>query len=72
MIMTHRVSHRKVLRLIDNRTKAFCLIFNFFVLDRLDPKVDFDISVFKIRQKLTELRYQEDKNAVNYETREIF
>ena len=48
---------KKVLRLTNDRTKVFCSIFKFsFVLDRLDPKLDFDISVLKIGQKLTESR----------------
>ena len=35
---------KKVLRLIDNRTKAFCLISEmFFVLNKGDPNLDFDI-----------------------------
>ena len=67
------MSQKTVLRLINNRTNAFCLIFKIsFVLDRLDPNLGFDISVLKIGQKLTELRELEDKNAVNHETREIF
>ena len=65
------VSQEGVLRLINNRTKAFCSIFVHFVLDRLEPNLNFDISVFKIRQKLTGLQYREDKNAGSCETREI-
>ena len=34
--------------------------------------LDFDISFLKIRQKLTELRQLEDKNAADHKTREIF
>ena len=36
------------------------------------PDLDFDISFLKIRQKLTELRQLEDKNAVDHKTKEIF
>ena len=47
----------KILPLINNRTKAFCSTFIIsFVLDRLDPNLDFDISVLRIGQKLLELR----------------
>ena len=38
-----------------------------FVLDRLDPNLDFHVAFLKIGQKLTELRELEDKNAVSYE-----
>ena len=70
---------RKVLRLINNRTKAFCSIYKIsFVSDRFDISLDFDTSFLKIKQvltlkieqKLAEL--QEDQNVVSHKTSEIF
>ena len=38
---------KKVLHLINNKTKAFCLNSEmYFVSDKGDPNLDFDISVF--------------------------
>ena len=66
-------SKEKVLRLINNRTNTFCLIFKIsFVSDSRDISLDFDISFLTIGQILTELRELEDQNAVNHETSELF
>ena len=62
----------KVMRLINNGTNAFRLIFKIsFVSDKCDIKLHLDISVLKIRQILTELQELEDQNAVNHETSEL-
>ena len=61
------------MRLINDRTKDFCLTFKIFrVLDRCDINLDFNISFLKIGQILTELHELEDQNAVNNETSELF
>ena len=62
----------KVLRLINNKTKAFCSILISFVSDRCDINLDVDISFLKIGQILTELQELEDENAVNHKTSELF
>ena len=64
----YQVSKKEVMRLINNKTTAFCLIFKIsFVWNRSDPHLHFDIPFLKIRQKLTELGELEDKNVVGHE-----
>ena len=64
---------KKVLRLINNKTKTFCSIFKIsFVSDWCDINLNFDISLLKIGQILTELQELDDQNAVNHETNELF
>ena len=65
--------HRKVLCLINNRTKTFCSIFkNISVWHRRGKILDFDISFLNNRQILTELQELEDQSAVSHETSELF
>ena len=62
--------HKKVLRLINNRTKTSSSISEMlFVLDKLDPNLDFEILFFSIELKLPDLCELKDKNALNHETR---
>ena len=64
---------KKVSCLINNRTKAFRSIFKIsFVSDKCDINLDFDTSVLKIRQILTELQELQTQNAVNHETNELY
>ena len=59
--------------LINNKKKAFTLIFKIpFFSDRWEINLDFDISLLKIGQILTELQELKDQNAVNHETSELF
>ena len=49
MPLTNLVSQKNARRLINNRTKDFCLIFNIsFILDRAQPKLDFTIKIVEI------------------------
>ena len=51
---------KRVLRLINNRTKGFCLIFKIsFVLDKVCPKLDFEIKIVEVCWKLSEICYSE-------------
>ena len=69
----YQVSQEKVLRLINNGTKAFCSISKIsFVLDRLDPNSDFNISFLKVRQKLTELRELKTKMKLTMKSERSF
>ena len=64
---------KKVLCLINNRTKAFCSVLKISsVSDRCDINLDFHISFLKIRQILTELQELEVQNGVNHEISELF
>ena len=64
-----RCPPKKVQRLINNKTKAFCLISDFFVFDKQDPNLDFDILFFSVEGKSPELCELKHKNALNHETR---
>ena len=51
LVIYYNNSPKKALRLINNRRDAFCSIIKiFFVSDRLDPNLNFDVSVLKIDQ----------------------
>ena len=44
------VSQKKVLRLMNNKTKGFCSIFRIsFVLNKIYPNLDFEIKIAEIR-----------------------
>ena len=56
LVCSYRVFQKKVLCLINNITKAFCLISEMFdVLDEGDPNLDFDILFFSFGRKLVAL-----------------
>ena len=62
----YRVSQR-VLRLINNRTKAFCSISKLlFVLDKGDPTLGFDNLFFSMETKLPKLWELKDKSVLNH------
>ena len=65
-----RGAPKKVLRLINNRTKAFRSISEIlFVFDKQSPNLGFDILFFSIEWKLRELCELKDKNALHHETK---
>ena len=58
---------KKFLRLINNRTKVFCLILrNFCIFNRTYPNLDFEIKIVEIRWKLSEIYYFEVKHTTFY------
>ena len=51
----YRMSQQKRQLLINNRTKVFCLIFLFSLLDSVFPDLDFEMKTIQIRLNLSEI-----------------
>ena len=59
-----RVSQKTYRRLINNRTKAFCSIFQYFsILNKAHPKLDSETKIAEIRCKLSEIYCSEVEHS---------
>ena len=66
---SYRVFQQKVLRLIDNKTKAFCSISEILLFFIRETLTWISISYFfSVDLKLPELCELKDRNALNHET----